>query len=491
MEKLTTKPRPEPSLASGAIWSLLANLFSQIITFVIFLVLARLLSPDLYGVLSVAIMVSMFFRTVFFDSLATSIVRKKAPSDEDYNSLFFLCNFIAIPGVVIVWFFADFFEHIMGIHGLAEIIKGTCIIIVTSGLSRTHEAWLTHNLLYKTLAIRSVVSITLGGITGIYFAWKGMGIISLVLQQVVTNVTAMIMLWITIPWKPSLNVSKQSMKESLSYSKHVGLSGLTNFLNQNADVAVISYFLGATASGIYFTGKRIVNTLNTVLSFALSRVSLPAFSRLKDKLPEFRKRFLNAVFFTISVTAPAFIGLSYLSYDLTSLLLGNKWMDSVPIMQIVSIAGLVTSIGYYNNSVMFARDRPDWQSRLTLLYAISNLAVFLIFVHFGVVAVAFSYTVMTILLYPVSGWCAITLLDISWKTYMAQITKPIVGAAVMVLFLWGVDSVFQLSVGWIKVIVDVIAGAAFYTAFTLLFTPKEKLNIFYNLIGKLKAKKTV
>lgn len=490
MANENTRRKPLPSLASGAIWSLLANLFSQIITFVIFLILARLLSPDLYGVLSVAILVTLFFRTVFFDSIATSIVRKKEPSDEDYNASFLLCNLISVPGVIIVYALAGYFEGIMGVKGLADVVRGTCIIIVTSGLSRTHEAWLTHNLMFKALAIRSVISITLGGITGIYFAWKGMGVTALVLQQVVTNVTATIMLWITIPWKPSLQLSRKAIMESLSYSKHVALSGLTNFMNQNADVAFISYFLGSSASGIYFAGKRIVNTLNTVLSFALSRISLPAFSRLKDQLPEFRRRFLNAVFLTISATAPAFIGLSYLSHDITFLLLGSKWMDSVPVMQIVSFAGFITSIGYYNNSVMFARDRPDWQAKLTLLYAITNVAVFMIFVKYGVVAVALSYTLRTILLYPISVWCAIVLLDITWKEYMAQITKPIIGSFVMCGLLWGLDSLMKLPTGWLKLAVDVIAGGLFYLGFTLLFTKKEKLSIFFTMVSKLKVSKS-
>ncbi|KGT95835.1 polysaccharide biosynthesis protein [Erwinia typographi] len=477
------------SLASGAIWSLLSNLFSQIITFVIFLVLARLLSPHLYGVLSVAIMVTLFFRTVFYDSIATAIVRKKEPSVEDYNSAFLLCNLIAVPGVIVVYVLADFFERVMGIEGLATVVRGTCIIIVTSGLSRTHEAWLTHNMQFKALAIRSVISITLGGIVGIYFAWKGMGVTALVLQQVVTNVSATVILWITIPWKPSMQYSKQSMKELLSYSKHVALSGFTNFMNQNSDIAFISYFLGSSASGIYFAGKRIVNTVNTVLSFALSRISLPAFSRLRDQLPEFRKRYLNAVFITISATAPAFIGLSYLSYDLTLQLLGIKWIESVPVMQIVSFAGFITSIGYYNNSVMFALDKPNWQAKLTMLYAISNVVAFLIFVKYGIIAVALAFTLRTILLYPISVWCAITLLNITWRQYMAEITKPILGSLLMCVFLWGVDSLLKLESGWLKISVDIILGGAFYLVFTLVFTRKDKLGVFFSMANKLKVKK--
>lgn len=489
MENKKITAQSEPSIASGAIWSLLTNFFSLSITFFIFLILARLLSPTFYGVLSAAMLVVLFFQMVFFDSVATAIVRMKSPTDDDYNAAFWLCNFIAIPGVVIVWLLADYFERLMGISGLARVVQGTCIIIITTGLSRTHEAWLTHHLLFKALAIRSVISITLGGITGIYFAWKGMGVTALVLQQVVTNISAMIMLWILIPWKPSFSAPLSSLKTLFAYAKHVAISGLANFINQNSDVAFISYYLGSTSAGIYFAGKRIVNTLNSVLSFALSRVSLPAFSRLKDQLPELRSRFLNAVFFTLSATAPAFIGLSYLAHDVTYLLLGIKWIDSVPVMEIVCFAGLISSIGYYNNSVMFVRDRPDWQARLFIAYAVSNVLVFFLFVRYGVVAVAAAFTLREILLYPISAWCAVTLLQCRWKAYLLQLTNPLFGAGVMCAFLWGLDSLVALPTGWLKLCIDVVVGAFVYIGYMLFFTRKEKLSIFFELAGQIKTRK--
>jgi len=373
----------------------------------------------------------------------------------------------------------------MKVPELANVIRGTGIIIVVSGLSRTHEAWLTHNMMFRPLAIRSICSITIGGIVGVVLAYKGFAVTSLVVQQVVTSLISLVTLWLTTPWKPKMKISKDSIRESLGFSKHVALSNITNFANQNSDVFFITYFLGTAGAGIYSAGKRIVNTLNTVLSSALMRVSLPAFTRYKSDLNEFGNKYLQATYFTVLVTAPAFVGLSALSHDITFLLLGNKWMPSVPIMQIVSAVGFVTSIGYYNHSVMFARDKPEWQARLTLVYAISNVIAFYIFVRFGLIATALVFSIRTILLYPISAWCALTLLNLTFKQYIKEIFVPIICSGVMCLLLIGMQEFTYLNESWVGIVVKVFSGAFFYFILIFTFSSKSKKMMILSLARKI------
>lgn len=475
----------KPSIISGAIWSVLDNTVSQVITFIIFIILAKLLTPSIYGMLSVSLLVTQFFRNVIFDSIATSIVRMKSPTPVDYNSAFFLCFSLSVPAFLIVFLFAPVIETYMKVPELANVIRGTGIIIVVSGLSRTHEAWLTHNMMFRPLAIRSICSISIGGAVGVVLACKGYAVTSLVVQQVVTSLISLIVLWMTTPWKPKMKISKDSIRESVGFSKHVALSNITNFANQNSDVFFITYFLGTAGAGVYSAGKRIVNTLNTVLSSALMRVSLPAFTRYKNDLNEFGKKYLQATYFTVLVTAPAFVGLSALSHDITFLLLGQKWMPSVPIMQIVSAVGFVTSIGYYNHSVMFARDKPEWQARLTLLYAISNVLAFYIFVRYGLIATALVFSIRTILLYPVSAWCALTLLDLTFRQYIREIIVPIICAGGMCMILMGMQEFTLLNESWAGIAVKISVGAISYFILIFTITSKSRKAMILSLAGKI------
>lgn len=475
-------------IIGGTIWSILDNAAAQAITFVVFVILARFLDAGIYGMLAISVLVIQFFRTVFFDSVATAILRKESPTEEDYNSAFMICTLFSIPAFIIVILLTPFIESILKIKDLAFVIRWTSVSILLYGFSRIFEAWLNHNFMFKQLAIRSIISISIAGVIGIYLAYKGYGIVSLMAQQVLSVLISLVVLFFTTPWRPTFRVSASSLKEIFSYGKHVSLSGITNFANQNSDIFFISFFLGAPAAGLYSVGKRVVNTFTTVLSSALMRVSLPAFSRLKNNVVKLREQYINATFFTILITAPMFFGLSVLSKDITLLVFGNQWAQAIPIMQIVSFTGCLVSIGYYNHSIMFACDKPHWQSRLTLAYAITNVLFFLLFVRFGIVVTAISFTVRTVLMYPFSVWCALKLLDIKWMDYCRIIYIPLVSASIMLLSIFSIDRYWLSDAIWSFTILKIIVGMCVYMLSLMLFLPKKNKTDVVNFLIGLKSR---
>ncbi|MCR9000078.1 polysaccharide biosynthesis C-terminal domain-containing protein [Rahnella perminowiae] len=154
-------------------------------------------------------------------------------------------------------------------------------------------------------------------------------------------------------------------------------------------------------------------------------------------------------------------------------------------MQIVSAVGFVTSIGYYNHSVMFARDKPEWQARLTLVYAISNVIAFYIFVRFGLIATALVFSIRTILLYPISAWCALTLLNLTFKQYIKEIFVPIICSGVMCLLLIGMQELTYLNESWVGIVVKVFSGAFFYFILIFTFSSKSKKMMILSLARKI------
>ncbi|HCD4117603.1 TPA: oligosaccharide flippase family protein, partial [Klebsiella pneumoniae] len=241
----------------------------------------------------------------------------------------------------------------------------------------------------------------------------------------------------------------------------------------------------ATPAGLYSVGKKLVNTFTTVLSSAFMRVSLPAFARVKSDGDKLRNHYLNATYFTILLTAPVFFGLSAVSYDVTFLVFGEKWIDAAPIMSIVSFVGCLVSIGYYNHNIMFACDKPQWQSRLTLCYAITNIIFFIIFVRFGIIATAIAFTLRTVLMYPLSVWCAITLINVKWTTYIRSIIYPLISASIMLFCVLLFNKYFNYEPSWLMLIVKVVIGALIYGASILLFLPqsdKSRVADFYQFI---------
>lgn len=458
-------------IAKGTFWSVLDNLFKQILTFVVFIILARILEPATFGLMAVPLLVVNVFSAVIYDSIATALIRKKTITNEDYSTGFWLCLGLSIPSFLLLLFLATFTEGFESTAGLADIIRGTSVIILVGGLSKIHEVWLTRQMDFKSLAIRSSISTALGGFSGLFLAYKGYGILSLVAQQVVTSLSQLLILWILTPWRPKTIVSRKAFNEIFHFGKHVALTGLTNTANQNSDILFVSYYLGSAATGIYQTGKRISNTLNQVISTALLRVSLPAFSRVQNDTFLFREAFTKSVGFTAMVTAPLFIGLAVLSKDVTLVLLDEKWLGAVPVMQIVTLVGFLTSIGYYNQSVMLVKNKPQWQTRLTFLYAATNLTAFYLFTRFGIVYTALAFSLRALILFPVSVGCSLNLLSISWNKYLLALYPALAASLSMACIIVGLSWIVADVMPIIRLGLLIMAGFISYSIFLYLYLP--------------------
>lgn len=455
----------------GTAWSLADNFIRQLMTFGIFIVLARLLEPEIFGLLSVSILIVQIFRVVTYDSIATAILRKADPSNLEYNTAFWTCIGLSIPAFVLLFISAGLIEQLSGTKGLAEVMRAMSIIILTSGLTRIHEVWLTHRFNFRSLTIRSTASTAMGGIAGITMAFKGYGVYSVVGQQVIASFTELILLWFITPWRPKAEFSKGSFYEMVSYSKHVALTSITNMINQNSDIAFITYYLGAAATGIYTTAKRIPNTLNSVLTTSLVRVSLPAFSKLQDDDESLRSTYLSSTAVTALITAPIFTGLAILSKDITLLMLGPKWLDAVIIMQLVTIVGFLPSIGQYNQNIMLVRNKPQWQAKLRIIYAATDFVFFFLFTRYGLIYTAIAFTVRAIGLYPLSVWYAIRLIGVSWRSYVKALFPSLFSSAIMALILIGLSLLMRNMNIYFRVGTLIVTGLTSYTAVCYFVVP--------------------
>jgi len=135
--------------------------------------------------------------------------------------------------------------------------------------------------------------------------------------------------------------------------------------------------------------------------------------------------------------------------------------------------------------VIFARDKPEWQARLALFTAVSNVIAFYFFVRFGVVATALIFSVRTVLLYPVSVWCALTLLNLKFKNYIVELIVPVLCSLLMCLLIIIIQQHFILSSTWLGMIFKIVVGAVFYTLLILLFSSSTKKTMIFGLVRKI------
>src|SRR6185312_7530000 len=161
------------------------------------------------------------------------------------------------------------------------------------------------------------------------------------------------------------------------------------------------------------------------------RVATPTLARIQDDNPRMQRAFVQAISLTAAVTAPAFAGMAALSPELISTMLGAKWLAAAPVLAALSANYFLITIGQYNFSVLLVKGKPHWLSALTAIYAVVNLALLLMVVRYGMVALAVAISARTIFLSPLSTTPTLRLLGLRWRDYFAALLPPVVCALAM------------------------------------------------------------
>jgi PST family polysaccharide transporter len=456
----------------GMFWSAAQSWGGHLITLLVFAVLARMLDPSAFGLVALA-NVFVAFVKVFSDQGFTLAIVQRRNLEQAHLSTAFWTN-ISI-GIALMCFgvvTSDFTARLLGEPGLAPIIRWMSIIFLISSLNGVQQALLQRNLEFKKLAIRSLSATVAGGIVGIVLALRGFGVWSLVWQQLTGSIVQVIVLWRVGRWRPTLEFSIPHFKDLFAYGANVVGIKLMEFFNRNADNFLIGYFLGAVALGYYTVAYKLFQTLTKLFTAVTSLVTISSFSALQEDIPRLRNAFYAATQYTSVITIPLFVGLIVLGQQLTVLLFGQQWQASVPVVQILALAGILESIYFYNANVMLAMGKPSWRLKLNILSAIVNVIGFLIAVQWGIAAVAAAYVIRGYLLSPLPLILVRKLIDINIRQYLFNFLVPVAATGAMVIallvikpMLSGTLDLFPLTA------ICVTSGAIIYAAIAYLLSP--------------------
>lgn len=483
MRHETIKPR---SIVSGVIWSALDSAVGQALTLVIYMIIARLLSPQILGIVATGALALDFCRSVLIESVAIAVQARAEPKDEDYTASFWLIAGLSLLAALALFASSNSIERISGLSDLAIVLKGFCIVVAVQGLSRTHEAWLTRNQQFRSLAVRSLLSISVGGAVGIALATQGYGVLALVGQLVSTSLISLVSLWTLTPWRPGLRFSRKAATELLSYARYVALTGITNFANANSDLIFVTLYTGAAGAGLYSLAKRLVNAVSTVIGSALNRVFFATIAGLQHDRAASRSTLVDFVMYTSLLTAPIFAGIAALAPDLIADVFGAKWIEAAPLLSIMSVTGFLTTIGLYNHSVILAFGKPHWQTWLTLIYAVSNVAIFIVAAPFGLVAIATGYVVRALMLYPLSAGASMRILSLDVRPYARALMPACVGSAVMAGAVVGTSAAMPEMSSWLRLAVLVPLGFVVYLVVVVAIARPAVVRIGQEVLSRVR-----
>ncbi|WP_211451244.1 lipopolysaccharide biosynthesis protein [Collimonas antrihumi] len=420
-------------LASGSIWSIVDNLAQQILSFAVFAVLARFLTPDAFGLLTIAHLFILFTRLVVFDAIAMPIVRTAIPNDRLYSWVFTCCTAVGLLLAGLMFFSAGLVSSLFRAPELKTVLQGMSVSILFFGLVRAYEARLVRSMMFRQLAVRSIFSVTIGGAVGIALAASGWGAMSLVVQQVTASGLALVLVVMQSRWLPRIVFDGALTRKYWNDIRQVGLTGVLGFANTNGDSLLVGIFLGPYATGLYNLAKRVTSSVYLVISSSMHKVALPVFSDAGMDLAALRRGYLKILGITLFCVAPLLCFQAVLATPLVVTVFGEKWLPAAPTIGALALLYLISSIVQLNDYLFFALGK----NRVPVLLGIAQLTLATglaaIFYRFGLLGMSLSFCAAYLLVFPVSQLLLSRELGLSLRMTWYALAPPLVGSIILLL----------------------------------------------------------
>jgi PST family polysaccharide transporter len=456
----------------GVIWSTVQNWGFRIISFLIFVLLARLLKPEDFGLMAYSSFFIMFVQLIIDMSLSQAIVQRDRLQSEHLNTAFWISLLGGIIFTIIGVTAAGLISNILNEPRLKSIIQWLSLSFLFGSISIIPQAYLQRNLDFRFLAIRWLFAVTIGGIIGIGMALKGFGVWSLVGQNISQGLFGAVILWTGCKWRPNFNISIKHLKELMDFGKYILGSEIINFFNVRGFDLLIGYFLGPVALGYFNIARRVQSTLGDIFMKTVGQVAFPTFSKLQNDTERLKKAFYFSTQMMSLLAFPVFIGVAILAPDMVISVFGKKWLPSVSIIQILAFIGIIQSVFSFNPALIKAAGRPVWVFFLTTMNAIANLIAFFIAVEWGIVAVTGAYVIRAYILAPIQLIVVKKVVKIDMKLYFRQYFSPSLACAIMVI---AIGASKFLMKGYVSatllLTINIVLGFLIYSITIMIISP--------------------
>ena len=367
---------------TSLIWKFLERIGTQGVSFVVAIVLARLLSPADFGLIAI-VMVFVTIANVFVQSgLNTALIQKKNADNLDFSTVFYSC--LALASILYMGLFfcapyiAKFYNNQLEI---VPVIRVLGLMLPLGALNSIQEAYVARNMLFKKLFYRSVGAIIPAGVVGIVCAYLGFGIWSLVAQQLLNAFFICVIMWFTVNWRPSLSFSFERWKSLFSFGWKLLCSSLLDAFYYNIRDLVIGKMFSPADLGYYNRGDQFPKLIITNINSSIQSVLLPSLSSVQDNRARLKSLARRSIKTSCFLIFPMMAGLAALARPLTLVLLGEKWLSAVPFIQICCFSYAFWPIHTTNLSAINAVGRSDVFLKLEIIKKCYGLVVLAIAVY--------------------------------------------------------------------------------------------------------------
>ena len=376
------------NVISNFIWRFAERCGAQLVTFIVSIVLARILAPEDYGTIALVTVFTTILQ-VFVDSgLGTALIQKKNADDLDFSSVFYFNFVVCLVLYAAMFMAAPVIAKFYGDVTLTPIIRVISLTIVISGVKGIQQAYVSKNMLFKRFFFSTIGGTIFSAFIGIGLAKAGYGVWALVAQQLSNATVDTVILWITVRWRPRKNFSWERLKGLLSFGWKLLVSSLLDTCYNNLRNLIIGKMYSPSDLAFYNQGDKFPKLIVTNINTSIDSVLLPTMSSAQDDRERVKNMTRRAIKTSTYVMAPLMMGLAFCATPIVKLVLTDKWLPCVPFLRIFCITYMFWPVHTANLNAINAMGRSDWFLRLEIIKKIMGMAILLSTMWFRVMPMA-------------------------------------------------------------------------------------------------------
>ena len=466
------------------IWRFAERCGAQLVTFIVSIVLARILTPSDYGTIALVTVFTTILQ-VFIDSgLSTALIQKKDADDLDFSSVFYfnfvICIILYLIMFVSAPFIADFYKD----SSLVSIVRVISLTLIISGVKGVQQSYVSRHMLFKRFFFSTLGGTIFSAVLGIIMAYAGLGVWAIVFQQLSNNAIDTLILWITVKWRPIKKFSWSRLKNLLSFGWKMLASSLLDTVYNNLRNMIIGKLYTSADLAFYNQGDKFPKLIVTNINTSIDSVLLPTMSNEQDNHVRVKDMTRRAIKISTYIMAPLMIGLAFCAKPIVQIVLTDKWLPCVPYLQIFCISYLFWPIHTANLNAIKAMGRSDLFLKLEVIKKFIGMILLLITMNISVMAMAYSLLISGLISQVINSWPNRYLLKYSYIDQIKDILPNIVMALIMGVFVYFI-SYLNLSV-LISLIVQIILGGLIYLVLSI-FTKNDSFTYLINILKSRKG----
>lgn len=440
----------------GVGWSFIDNLSSSGITFLVGLVLARLLTPSEYGIMAILTIFIAVSNSIVDSGFSNALIRKTDARRVDYNTVFLFNLLVSGLLYVVLFLTAPAISRFFKEPLLVEVMRVIGWVLVINALAIIPRTLFVKEVNFKTQTKVSLIASISSGVIGIGMALAGLGVWSLVGQQLSRQLLNTLFLWIYCTWRPAWEFSMQSFKELFGFGSKILLSGLLNTIFNEIYSLVIGRCYTSAQLGQYTRANQFNQIFSSNLTTVIQRVSYPVLSSIQDESERLREAYRKVIKSTMLISFACMLGLAAVARPLILILIGEKWLPAVGFLQIICFSSMLYPLHAINLNILQVKGRSDLFLRLEIIKKIIAVGPLVLGVLFSIEYMLWGSVCTSLIAYFLNSYYSADLINYPTKEQIKDILPTFLISFVTAAAMWSL-TLLSLS-NWLLLPLQCLLG---------------------------------